>query len=90
MKPTHSTDPILLLFIAAITEPLPSTIHIQAHRLMGEIYEVHRWDGLRCRDTHIKFHKYFFSHSNVDMAEQGHRGPQYGDHISVISCFQNE
>jgi hypothetical protein len=34
---------------------------------MGEIYEVRRWDGLRCHDIHTKFHKDWFSHSKVDM-----------------------
>jgi hypothetical protein len=32
---------------------LPSNdrgIHIQTHRFMRGIYEVHRWDGLRCHD----------------------------------------
>jgi hypothetical protein len=24
-------------------------IHTQTHRLMGGVYEVHRWDGLRCQ-----------------------------------------
>jgi hypothetical protein len=40
----------------ALTEPLPSNgkrIRILIHRLMGGIYEVRRWDGLRCHDIHI-------------------------------------
>jgi hypothetical protein len=35
------------------TEPLPSNdrgFHIQAFKLVGGIYEVGRWDGLRCHD----------------------------------------
>jgi hypothetical protein len=51
------------------TGPLPSNdrgIHIQIHRLMGGIYEVRRSDGLRCHDTHTKFHKDWFRHSNVN------------------------
>jgi hypothetical protein len=44
------------------TEPLPSNgrgIHMQTHKLMGGIYEVRRWDGLRC-------HKDWLRHSKVD------------------------
>jgi hypothetical protein len=37
-----------------------------AHRLMGGIYKVYPWDGLRCHDIHIKFHKDWFRHSKVD------------------------
>jgi hypothetical protein len=36
------------------TQPLPSNgkgIHIEIHRLMGDIYEVRRWDGSRCPDV---------------------------------------
>jgi hypothetical protein len=32
--------------------------YTQTHRLMGKIYEVRRWDGLRCHDIHTTFHKY--------------------------------
>jgi hypothetical protein len=35
-------------------------------RLMGGIYEVRRWDGLRCHDIHTKFHIDSFRHSKVD------------------------
>jgi hypothetical protein len=48
--------------------PLPSNykgIHIQTHRPMGGIYEVRRWDGLRCHDLHTKFHKDWVRHSEV-------------------------
>jgi hypothetical protein len=41
-------------------------IHIEAHRLMGGIYKVHHWDGLRYRDIHTKFHADWFRHSNVN------------------------
>jgi hypothetical protein len=33
---------------------------------MGGIYDARRSDGLKCHDTHTKFHKIWFSHSNVD------------------------
>jgi hypothetical protein len=54
------------------TDPLPSNntgIHIQTHWLMGgtSIYEARRWNGLRCRDIHIKFYKDWFRRSKVDM-----------------------
>jgi hypothetical protein len=39
----------------------------QTHRLMGGIYEVLRWDELRCHDIHTEFHKDWFRHSKVDM-----------------------
>jgi hypothetical protein len=53
------------------TEPLPSNdrgIHIQTyrHRLMGGIYKESGWDGLRCHNICIRFHKDWFPHSNVD------------------------
>jgi hypothetical protein len=54
------------------TEPLPSNdrwILIQTQRLMGGFYEERRWDGLRCRDMHTKFLKYWFSHSNVSKGD---------------------
>jgi hypothetical protein len=47
-------------------EPLPSKdrgIDIETHRLMGKIYEVRRWDGLRYHDIRTKFHKDRFRHS---------------------------
>jgi hypothetical protein len=33
---------------------------------MGGIYEVCRWDGLSRHDVHTKFHKDWFSHSEVN------------------------
>jgi hypothetical protein len=50
------------------TEPLPSndrSIHIQTHRLMGGIYEVCRWDVLRCHGIHTKFRKDPFRNSKI-------------------------
>jgi hypothetical protein len=34
-------------------------IYIQRHRLMGGIYELRRWDGIKCHDIYTKFHKYW-------------------------------
>jgi hypothetical protein len=48
------------LFLATI-----GSIHTQTHRLKEGIYEVSRWDGLRCHDIHTKFHKDWFGHSKV-------------------------
>jgi hypothetical protein len=51
------------------TEPLPSNdkrIQMETHRLMGGIYELRRWDGLRCRNIHTEFHKDWFKHSKVN------------------------
>jgi hypothetical protein len=57
------------IFVAAGTY-LPScclvTIRVQTQRLVGGIYEVHGWDGLRCRNIHTKFHKDWFRHLNID------------------------
>jgi hypothetical protein len=39
------------------TEPQPNN---KTHILMGDIYEVCHWNGLRCHDTHTKFHKDWF------------------------------
>jgi hypothetical protein len=63
------------------TDPLPSNIHIQTHRLMGGIYDVRRWDGLRCHDT--KFHTDWLRLSKIDTRDmQTHR--QERDHISLL------
>jgi hypothetical protein len=48
------------IFVAAVTF-LPvrclaskEGLHIQTHKLIGRIYEVLRWDGLRCHPSFIK------------------------------------
>jgi hypothetical protein len=58
---------------------------------MGGIYEVRRWDGLRCHDIYIytKFHKDWLRHSEVNMRDsQIHR--QHGDCMCLLSFFQNK
>jgi hypothetical protein len=50
------TDPLLRNDMGIFTEPLSSNgrgIHIETHRLMGGIYEVRRWVGLRYHDKYI-------------------------------------
>jgi hypothetical protein len=52
-----------------LTELLPGNdrgIHVQTHRLMGGVYEVRHWDGLKCYNIHTKFYKYWFSHLKVN------------------------
>jgi hypothetical protein len=79
------------------TEPLPSNnrgIHIQTQRLMGGIYEAHRWDGLRCHDIHTKFRNDWFRHSKIDREWWSHKPTflilknQVGlwDHVAVRVC----
>jgi hypothetical protein len=66
-------------------------IHIQTHRLMEGIYELRRWDGLRCLDIHTKFHKDLFSHSKFNSGDthtDTHR--QQGYFISLLLYFQNK
>jgi hypothetical protein len=76
------------------TESLPSNnsgIQTWTSRLMGGIYEyeVCRLVGLRCYEIHTKFHKNWFSHSEVSTRDsQTHR--QHGDNISVLLFFQNK
>jgi hypothetical protein len=41
-------------------------IHIQRHRLMGGIYEIRRWNGIRSYDMHTKFHKDCIKHWKSD------------------------
>jgi hypothetical protein len=68
------------------TEPLANNdkgIDIQAHRLMGEIYEVRRRDGFRCLNVHNKFHKYWFKYSKVDTGNT-QTYSQHGDLISLL------
>jgi hypothetical protein len=36
--------------------------------LMGGIYEIHHWDGIRCHDIRTKSHVDWFRHSEVDVA----------------------
>jgi hypothetical protein len=79
------------VFVAVVTF-LPSHClakivgYTYRHRLMGEIYEVCCWDGLRCHDIHTKFHKDWFSHSEVDRGDsQTHK--QHGDIISLLLFF---
>jgi hypothetical protein len=56
---------------------------------MEGIYELRRWDGLRCHDIHTKFHEDWFSHSKVDEGDtQTHR--QHGDLISLLLFFQKK
>jgi hypothetical protein len=61
----HTRPTILLLLRVFIDEGtcFPSRclamkvgIHIQTHRLIGGIYEVRRWDVLRCHNIHTKVH----------------------------------
>jgi hypothetical protein len=53
-----------------------TSLHVETHRLMRA-----SWDGLRWLYIHIKFHKVWFSHSNVDRGAM-HR--QQGDLISLV------
>jgi hypothetical protein len=49
--------------------------HIQTHRLMGGIYKVRCWDGLRSHAIFTNFHKDRFWHSKVmggDSQTHGH------------------
>jgi hypothetical protein len=71
--------------LAIVGEILPSLclastggIHVQTHRLMVRIYEVRRWDALKCHDIYTEFHKDSFRYSTVN--RQG-----YTDSI-VIPC----
>jgi hypothetical protein len=50
------------------TVPLPGNDRrgTHTHRLMGGVYEMQRWDGLRCHDIHTEFHKDWFRHSDVN------------------------
>jgi hypothetical protein len=72
------------------TQPLPSNdkrVHIQTQRLMGGIYELRRWDRLRCQDIYTKFHKDWFRHSNCNkMRIYRHR--QHVDRISLLQFLQ--
>jgi hypothetical protein len=63
-----STEPLPSNDRGIFTEPLPYNdrgIHIKTQRLMEGIFQLGRWNGLRCRDIRTKFHKYWFRHSTV-------------------------
>jgi hypothetical protein len=56
--------------------------------LMGGNYKLSRCDGLRCLDTHTKFHKDWFSHSKTNRRNtytdaDTHR--EQGDLIRLLS-----
>jgi hypothetical protein len=55
--------------------------------LMEGIYEVCRWDGLRCHDIRTKFHADWFRHSKVN-GEGGYTHRHQGNLISLLSWFQ--
>jgi hypothetical protein len=72
------------------TKPLPSNhkgIHV--HKLMGGIFEVRCWDGLRCHDIHTESHKDWFRHSQVDGGYTDVE-TQQGDRISLLLFFLNK
>jgi hypothetical protein len=48
-----------------LATPLPSKDRRDTQ--MGGIYEVHHWDELRTHDIHTKFHKDWFTHSEVNV-----------------------
>jgi hypothetical protein len=50
------------------------------------IYERCRWDGLRCLDTHTRFHEDWFSHSRVNR----NVNTQQCHPISLFSVLQNK
>jgi hypothetical protein len=81
IRPTYKrTRPI-------ITQSLPRNdrgIHIQTHRQLGGIYEVRRWERLRCHDVHTKFQK-IGSGIHIFTDTKTHR--QHGDIISLTYLF---
>jgi hypothetical protein len=62
----HELHSVYLLLWYRSYRAMIAGIHIQTHRLMGRIYEVLCWDGLRWHDIDTKFHKDWFRHSKVD------------------------
>jgi hypothetical protein len=65
-------------------------VHIQTHRLMKGIYEVRRWDVLRCHDIYTKFHKYWFKHSKVNGGGDIQTRRQHGYRISLVLIFRSK
>jgi hypothetical protein len=66
--------------------------------LMGEIYEVCRWDGIGCHDIHTKFHKGRFrsskfvkgyTHTYIHTYIHTHTHTQQNYLISLLLLFQN-
>jgi hypothetical protein len=56
--------------------------------MIGGIYEVRRWDGLRCHDLYTKFHKDSFSHSKVDKGDYIDTQTEWWSHKPTL-FFQN-
>jgi hypothetical protein len=56
---------------------------------MGGIYEVRRLDGLGCHDTHTKFHKDWFRHSEANKWDLETHG-QHSDPISLLLSLKNK
>jgi hypothetical protein len=59
------------------------------HRLMGGIYEVCHWDGLRCHDIHAKVHKRILIHSKVD-GWGADTQTKHGDRMKPLSFLENK
>jgi hypothetical protein len=76
-------------FLPSISLATAGWIHIQIHRLMGWMYEVCRWNGLRCHDMHTKFRKDWLSQSKIVMGDtQTHR--QHEDREGLLLFFQSK
>jgi hypothetical protein len=85
---------VTCVFIVAATFPprrflaTTGSIHIQTHKLIGGIYEAHRWNGFRCHDIHTKCDEVWFKHSNLMGGRNTQTHRQHGDLISRLLFYK--
>jgi hypothetical protein len=86
---TRST---ILLLLRVYSSPSRCLATIEEYtlgqRLMGWIYKIPRWDGLRGHEIRAKFNKDWFWHSKFDGGYIIHKQHVY--HISLMLFFQNK
>jgi hypothetical protein len=60
MKIGTDVPAVLRLYTSDISEAVMLVL------LMEEIYELRRWDGVKCHDKYTTFNQYWFRHSKVN------------------------
>jgi hypothetical protein len=90
---SNNYSTVACVFVAAV-KFLPSRCQatigiytIYRQRLMWGIYEIRRWDGLRCHELHIRFHKDWFRNSKIDTGEYTDTQTAWKSHNPILIFF---